>query len=132
MPANRKPTALKLLHGNPGKRPLPENEPMNGIYKVASERAYSRIGMALSMLKRQIVIGHLTQLFRIEYLWIAHRRSPSLSSSLTSSFSGRLTRERSAGFKPNRAAIADASACHFRAADTIGCARIFTLPVKLP
>jgi P27 family predicted phage terminase small subunit len=27
MPANRKPTALKLLRGNPGKRPLPENEP---------------------------------------------------------------------------------------------------------
>lgn len=27
MPAHRKPTALKLIHGNPGKRPLPENEP---------------------------------------------------------------------------------------------------------
>jgi P27 family predicted phage terminase small subunit len=27
MPRPRKPTALKLLEGNPGKRPLPENEP---------------------------------------------------------------------------------------------------------
>lgn len=27
MPAPKKPTALKLLEGNPGKRPLPQNEP---------------------------------------------------------------------------------------------------------
>lgn len=27
MPAHRKPTALKVLAGNPGKRPLPTNEP---------------------------------------------------------------------------------------------------------
>ncbi len=27
MPAPKKPTNLKLLEGNPGKRPLPENEP---------------------------------------------------------------------------------------------------------
>ena len=27
MPGKRKPTALKIVTGNPGKRPLPENEP---------------------------------------------------------------------------------------------------------
>lgn len=27
MPAPKKPTALKVLEGNPGKRPLPKNEP---------------------------------------------------------------------------------------------------------
>ena len=27
MPNNKKPTALRVLEGNPGKRPLPQNEP---------------------------------------------------------------------------------------------------------
>jgi len=47
MPSNRpKPTALKILEGNPGKRPLPQNEPKPLIKKQSCPALLDPIGAA--------------------------------------------------------------------------------------
>jgi len=50
----RKPTKLKILAGNPGKRPLPENEPEPAQYKAAP-RAPSHLSTAAKKEWRRVV-----------------------------------------------------------------------------
>lgn len=60
----KKPTALKLIDGNPGNRPLPENEPMPApVYKPRAPVGMSRTEQAKwrQMVKRLTAMRVLTE-----------------------------------------------------------------------